>query len=254
MLERRSNLEFGTSFQSCQDGRVSKSEQRAGRRREALSASSIVRAAIEILDSEGEDALTFRSLAERLSTGAGAIYHHVANKEELLEAAAADLVAAVAATTRPLAPADASVRTLMLGLFDLIDAHPWLGSQLARAPWQTAVLLVFEAVGERLTIADVPRRHRFDVASSLVHYLLGAAGQYAASARIPRAVGRARFLEQVAVSWTSHAGREQLPFVHAMAGQLADHDDRRQFAAGVDLILAGAAAIPRGRTAPRRRR
>jgi len=210
-----------------------------------LSASGIVRAAIEILDAEDEDALTFRSLAERLSTGAGAIYYHVANKDELLEAAAAGLVAGVAATTDPLVPSDASVRTLMLKVFDLIDAHPWLGSQLARAPWQAAVLLVFEAIGERLVIAGVPERQRFDVASALVHYVLGAAGQYAAGARIKLAVGRSGFLKRVAGDWTSRAGREELPFVHAMAGQLADHDDRRQFAAGVDLILAGAAAIPR---------
>jgi AcrR family transcriptional regulator len=216
-----------------------------------LSASGIVRAAIEILDAEGEDALTFRLLAERLSTGAGAIYHHVANKDELLQAAAAELVAGVAdvagvaAAPQPLIASDASVRTLMLEVFDLIDAHPWLGSQLARAPWQAAVLLVFEAVGERLAIAGVPDRNRFDVASALVHYVLGAAGQYAASARIPLDASRGAFLKTVARDWTSRAGRDELPFVHAMAGQLADHDDRRQFAAGVDLILAGAAAIPR---------
>jgi AcrR family transcriptional regulator len=224
---------------------VSESEQRRRRRREALSVSGIIRAAIEILDADGEDGLTFRSLAERLSTGAGAIYHHVANKDELLDAAAAELVAGVAATTEPVVASDASVRALMLEVFDLIDAHPWLGSQLARAPWQAAVLLVFEAIGERLAIARVPERHRFEVASALLHYVLGAAGQYAASARIPLPVGRSEFLKTVVGDWTSRAGREELPFVHAMAGRLADHDDRRQFAAGVDLILAGAAAIPR---------
>jgi AcrR family transcriptional regulator len=210
-----------------------------------LSAPGIVRAAIEILDAEGEDALTFRSLAERLSTGAGAIYHHVANKDELLEAAAAELVAGVAAAPRPLIASDSSVRTLMLEVFDLIDAHSWLGSQLSRAPWQAGVLLVFEAVGECLAIEGVPDRNRFDVASALVHYVLGAAGQYAASARIPLRDGRAAFLKKVVGDWTSRAGRDELPFVHAMAGQLADHDDRQQFAAGIDLILAGAAAIRR---------
>jgi len=224
---------------------VSQSEQRPARRREALSAAGIVRVAIEILDAEGEDALTFRSLAERLSTGAGAIYHHVANKDELLEAAAESLVSGVASTPESLVPSDESVRALMLEVFDLIDAHRWLGSQLARAPWQAAVLLVFEAVGDRLVIRGVSERHRFDVASALLQYVLGAAGQYAASLRIPTAVGRSEFLKTVTGDWTSRAGPEELPFVHSMARQLADHDDRRQFAAGVDLILAGAAANPR---------
>ena len=208
-----------------------------------MSASGIIRAAIEILDADGEDGLTFRSLAERLSTGAGAIYHHVASKDDLLDAAAAELVAGVAATTEPVVASDASVRTLMLEVFDLIDVHPWLGSQLARAPWQPAVLLVFEAIGERLAIAGVPERHHFEVASALLHYVLGAAGQYAASARIALPVDRSEFLKTVVEDGTSRAGREELPFMHAMAARLADHDDRRQFAAGVDLILAGAAAI-----------
>lgn len=75
--------------------------------------------------------------------------------------------------------------------------------------------------------------------------LLGAAGQYAVSARISLAAGRSEFRKTVAGDWTSRAGREELPFVHAMTGQLADYDDRLQFAAGVDLILAAAAAIPR---------
>jgi AcrR family transcriptional regulator len=220
-----------------------------------LSSAAIIQAAIEILDAEGEEGLTFRSLAGRLSTGAGAMYRHVANKEELLEAAAAELVAGVGSGTRSLKASDPSSLTpssqtpsslaLMLEVFDLIDDHPWLGSQLARAPWQPAVLLIFEAVGERLTTAGIPDHHRFEVASALVHYLLGAAGQYAASSRIPLAVDRSDFLVSLAADWTSRAGREELPFIHAVAEQLADHDDREQFAAGVDLILAGAAALRR---------
>ena len=208
-----------------------------------------MRAAIEILDADGEDALTFRSLAARLATGAGAIYHHVANKDELLEAVAAELVTGVVGRTGVAAAGhsetdDAEVSALMLAVFDLIDAHPWLGSQLARAPWQAAVLFVFEAVGERLT-PGVPERHRFEVASALVHYVLGAAGQYAAGARLPATLGRAEFLENLARNWTAKGDRDHFPFVHTVAGQLADHDDRDQFAAGVALILAGADALPR---------
>ncbi len=64
-----------------------------GRRRtDALSKDRIVEAAIEILDAGGESALTFRALAARLTTGTGAIYWHVANKDELLEAATDDVI------------------------------------------------------------------------------------------------------------------------------------------------------------------
>ena len=53
---------------------------RVGRRTDALSKERIVDAAIEILDADGENALTFRALAARLATGSGAIYQHIENK------------------------------------------------------------------------------------------------------------------------------------------------------------------------------
>src|SRR5579859_7821537 len=46
--------------------------KRAERRTDALSKERIVEAAIEILDADGENALTFRALSARLATGAGA--------------------------------------------------------------------------------------------------------------------------------------------------------------------------------------
>ncbi len=69
--------------------------QRTERRADALSKERIVEAAIEILDADGESALTFRALAARLATGSGAIYWHVANKNELLAAATDDVIARV---------------------------------------------------------------------------------------------------------------------------------------------------------------
>src|SRR6201995_3799497 len=69
--------------------------QRTERRTDALSKERIVEAAIEILDADGESALTFRALAARLATGSGAIYWHVADKRALLAAAADQVVAGV---------------------------------------------------------------------------------------------------------------------------------------------------------------
>src|SRR6202035_4299987 len=69
--------------------------KRAERRADALSRERIVEAAIEILDADGESALTSRALAARLATGAGAIYWHVASKNDLLAATADDVIAKV---------------------------------------------------------------------------------------------------------------------------------------------------------------
>src|SRR6202161_4872358 len=74
--------------------------RRAPRRTEALSRDVIVQAATEILDAEGEDALTLRALTVRLATGYGAIYHHVADRDDLLAAAADHIIARIVTDLR----------------------------------------------------------------------------------------------------------------------------------------------------------
>ncbi|MEV0358392.1 TetR/AcrR family transcriptional regulator C-terminal domain-containing protein [Nocardia sp. NPDC050697] len=205
------------------------------RRTEALSRQRIVTAAIEILDADGEQALTFRALAARLATGSGAIYHHVANKTELLSAATEEVVAAVSGDSIP---------EFALGLFDAIDAHPWAGAHLTREPGQDAMLLVYEGLGGRLPELGVPERAWFDAVTVLANYVVGAAWQNASNAveaARRRDTDRAALLGAVAERWAARP--ERFPFVHRIAGALRAHDDRAQFAAGLDLILAGILSI-----------
>ena len=217
--------------------------ERAERRADALSKERIVAAAIEILDADGESALTFRALAARLATGSGAIYYHGAGKGELLAAAADDGIGRVlTGAVRSPEPREA-IRALALGVFDAIDAHPWVGAQLSREPWQPAVLQVFESVGGRLPSLGVPGRAQFDCASALVNYVLGLAGQYAAADRLlAPETDRSAFLATVAARW-ARLDPARYPFMRQMAAQLREHDDREQFLAGIDLILAGITAV-----------
>ena len=216
--------------------------QRTKRRTDALSKERIVEAAIEILDADGESALTFRALAARLATGPGAIYWHVANKNELLAAATNNVIARVMTDVVSGAGPRETIRAIALGVFDAIDAHPWVGTQLSGEPWQSAVMEMFEGIGGQLLALGVPERSQFDCASALVNYVLGLAGQYAAGARLlARETDRSAFLATVAAQWT-RLDPAEYPFVHRMAAQLAGHDDREQFLAGIDLILAGIGA------------
>lgn len=218
---------------------------RTERRAEALSKAKIVEAAIAILDAQGEAALTFRALSARLSTGAGAIYWHVADKNDLLAAAADDIVTQVIAQTPPDAEPKAAIRAIALNVFEAVNAHPWVGAQFFRDPARPAALQVLEAIGQRLQALDVPEAAQFDTATALVSYILGVAGQNAANARQARESGRTdrlAFLGGIADQWAA-LDADQHPFVRRMAAQLRDHDDRAQFLAGVDLILAGAATL-----------
>ena len=177
--------------------------QRAERRTDALSKERIVEAAIDILDADGEGALTFRALTARLATGAGAIYWHVANKGELLAATTNDVIARVMTEVADGAEPEEAIRAIALGVFDALDAHPWVGAQLSREPWHSAMLQIFEGFGEQLEALGVPPRAQFDCASALLNYILGLAGQYAAGARlVPHGTDRTAFLASVAAQWT----------------------------------------------------
>jgi hypothetical protein len=120
---------------------------------------------------------------------------------------------------------------------------PWVGVQLSREPWHSAMLHIFEGFGQQLEALGVPERAQFDCASALVNYIVGLAGQYAAGARLVlRGTDRTAFLAGFAAQW-AQLDPAEFPFVRQVAAQLPGHDDREQFLAGVNLILAGIGAV-----------
>ncbi|MFF3209237.1 TetR/AcrR family transcriptional regulator [Streptomyces sp. NPDC002886] len=221
--------------------------KKSERRTDALSRERIVEAAVDLLDTAGESGLTFRALSERLATGPGAIYWHVAGKGELLAAATEHTVTTALAGGTGGPPEE--IHAVALGLFDAIEGHPWLAAQLATQlshhPSGPVALRVFETIGRQVHALDVPASSWFTATSALVHYILGAAGQNAANRMRARDLGpeadRSAYIDSVAQSW-KRLDPEDHPFIRALADQGLDHDDRAQFLAGVDLIVAGMTA------------
>ncbi|GAA3649539.1 TetR/AcrR family transcriptional regulator C-terminal domain-containing protein [Nonomuraea antimicrobica] len=129
----------------------------------ALSREQIVAAALELLDTEGIDALSMRRLGTRLNAGATSMYTHVASKEELLELVVDEVYGeieppATGAGWRPAVTRSAhSMRAALL-------RHPWIGSVLGEAGvaylgpnvlrLSEATLAAFEAGGFSLEAAD----------------------------------------------------------------------------------------------------
>jgi AcrR family transcriptional regulator len=242
------------AIHAWQNGGMATRSQRAPRRTEALSRDVIVAAATEILDAEGEDALTLRALTVRLATGYGAIYHHVADRNDLLAAATDHAIARVVTGLAPGAGPQQALRGLALGLFDAIVAHPWAGAQLNREPWRPALLDIYESISEQLQALGVPQRAVPDCAGVLVNYILGVAGQNAANARALASskMDRSAFLATVAARW-AQLDPAKYPSVRKAGTQLREHDDREQFLAGLDLILAGVETVNRaGKDSPAR--
>lgn len=220
--------------------RQAKKARSAQRREESLSPDRIVEASIALLDSNGEKGLTFRALSERLATGPGAIYWHIASKDDLLTAACDAIVAqAMNAPVKAKTP-KAIIRALALAMFDALDEHPWVGSALARAPGKLPTVRILERIGQQLRALGVPAKEEWATVSALLSYILGVGGQNAANTHFAREQGldRSDFLDEVSSVW-SRFDPHEYPFIRSVAGQLRSHDDRVDFLAGIDLMLRG---------------
>src|SRR6202789_3259334 len=211
-----------------------KKARSAQRREESLSRNRIIEASIALLDQSGESGLTFRTLSERLATGPGAIYWHIANKSDLLTAACDAIIArtmnAPLASVTPGATPQATIRLLALAMFDAIDAHPWVGSALTRAPGQLPMVRVLERIGQQVRALGVPDGNQWATVSALLSYILGVGGQNAANTHfaLEQGLDRSNFLDEVSTVW-SQLDPDEYPFTRSVAGQLSAHDDRVDF-------------------------
>jgi AcrR family transcriptional regulator len=213
-----------------------------------LSREQIIEAAIELLDAGGEGALTVRALSERLSTGSGAISYHVGKRDDLLDAATETVVTAALATkpARAGAAAGDEIRVVALALFDAIAEHQWLATrltlQIIRNPVGPVTVGLFERIGRQVGALGVPQARWFDAASTLVHYILGAVSQNARiegdTSGIDPEADREEFIDAASAAW-QELSPEDYPFMHAIVGQMKDHDDREQFLTGIAVVLDG---------------
>ncbi|MGW5444408.1 TetR/AcrR family transcriptional regulator [Streptomyces asiaticus] len=223
-------------------------ERRTQRRNQVLSREQIIDTAIELLDTGGEGALTIRALTERLATGSGAVYYHVGNRDELLDTVTETVVTAALATKPTRAPAtpEDEIRVVALALFDAIAAHQWLATrlilQIIRNPVGPVTVGIFERIGRQVGALGVPRASWFDATSALVHYILGAVSQNAHidgdTSGIDADADREEFFGAAAAAW-QELDPEDYPFMHAIIGQMSEHDDREQFLTGIAIVLDG---------------
>jgi AcrR family transcriptional regulator len=129
-------------------------------RRKPLSRERVLRAAIELADADGLEALSMRKLARELGVEAMSLYNHVANKDAILDG----IVEVVAAEAE--LPADgtewkSAIRQSAIATRDMFVRHPWASglwmsrqgggtTRLQRADW---LLRTFREAGlsEELT-------------------------------------------------------------------------------------------------------
>ncbi|GAA3167943.1 TetR/AcrR family transcriptional regulator C-terminal domain-containing protein [Planomonospora alba] len=150
-------------------------QPRASKSSPTLSRGQIVRAALELLDAEGLDALSMRRLGARLGAGATSLYWHVAHKDEVLELVMDEVYGEVPLPDpETVGWQDAAVR-FAYGLREALFKHPWAIPLISTRPsigpnamrLSTRMAAVFEQAGFTGMSLDY-------ASSALLSYVLGA--------------------------------------------------------------------------------
>jgi AcrR family transcriptional regulator len=215
--------------------------------RQPLSKERVLRAAIGIADRHGLESLTMRNLARELGVEAMSLYHHVANKEAVLDGVIDVVVDEIEQALRTIdapAPADdwkTALRMRILAAREVLHRHPWApGVMETRTAVSPAVLRYYDG------LLGIMRAGGFSY--DLAHHALHALGS--------RALGFTQELfeagdaddddEAAAAMFQQMA--DQLPHLVEMMTQISHDDsdstlgwcdDQVEFEFALDLILDG---------------
>jgi AcrR family transcriptional regulator len=205
--------------------------------RPPLSRERVLEGALEVADRSGITALTMRSLADELGVKPMSLYHHVANKEEVLDGIV-DAVFAEVELPDPDAPWRDAMRARATSERAVLGRHPWAtpllesrrGPGLATLRHHDAVLGSLRRGGFSVALAA----HAFSLLDSYVHgFAIGEAG-------LP--FDDTEQAHEVAAEMVQHVSPEQLPHLFELTTQhvmLPGYDYGEEFAYGLELILEG---------------
>lgn len=234
-------------------GRDERPRGRAAQPRARVSHSleSVLSEAVAILDESGAQGLTIRALAARLGGGLASVYWYVSGRDELLDLAADSVLAGVLDAVDDVASDDpiADLRAIASTLFDTIVDRPWLGAYAMRdTARQVHSLKLYERMGEQVMRLGLTPRQSFYATSAVVGFVIGTAadmGQELPDAVASGELDQQQYLAQATEQWRA-LDEAEYPFVHHIVDEFAVHDDRDQFRAGLDLLLAGLELQVRG--------
>lgn len=138
-----------------------------------LTRAAVLRAALALADREGLKALSMRRLGAELDVEAMTIYHHVPNKDALLDGLVEQLVATIAPPVFE-TPWRDGIRRYALDLRAALLAHPNLVPLIASRPAITAQnLQVMETALEGLRSAGLAPADALDVIYAVTGFVVG---------------------------------------------------------------------------------
>ena|SRR2546430_7289594 len=212
-----------------------------------LSRRRVLRAAVELADRDGLDSLTMRRLAQELGAEAMSLYHHVANKEAVLDGtvevilgeimAAADEVEAVC----PEADWQAALRGRILAAREVFLRHRWAPQVFeTRTTTSPVVIAYLDHVVAILRAGGFS----YELAHRALHVLGSRALGFTQELFQPEGARTANaeaaaMMEQMADRYPNIVGMLADGVHHDPDGTLGFCDDQFEFEFALDLILEG---------------
>jgi len=220
--------------------------QRSTRDRPAkapLSEDAVVDAALEILRSEGLEAVTMRRVGAALDTGAASLYVYVSGREGLLQA----MLDRVTATIE-LEPPDpsrwrAQLHSLLRRMHAAMLAHPGVAAlTLADPPTTETVLLLAENLLGILLAGGLDPQDAVWACDILVLLVTAVASED--DVRRARGRGDEGDREHVGELYRTFAGLppDRFPLIAAHAAQMVAGDGDERFRFAVDVVVDGVLA------------
>lgn len=193
-----------------------------------LNRNRVLATARELVQREGLQALSMRRLGELLGVEAMALYRHVRNKDDLLDALRDDVIAPVA-TTRKRSSWQAEIRGLARASRAALLAAPALAPLFAQRPaLTTATLPLAERAITALARAGVPPRRLLGTYESLLAFVIG---------HVLLELGLAMHGAPAVTLDPDHH-----PTLSRLSRAIEGHSAEASFECGLDLFLHGIAA------------
>ncbi len=205
---------------------------RRSTRRAPLTRDRVLRAAVEVVDREGVDALSMRRLGQQLGVEAMSLYRYVPSKADLLDGIHEAILAEVVAP-RPAREWRKTARAYARAFRSALVAHPNAVSLFATRPAVTSASLRHVEGGFALL-----REAGFDIGDAvsafqvLVSFVVGhTLASHAPAREDERSTLDYRDLEP-----------SEFPALVEAAGELGNRDLEKEFEFGLDVVLEGLAS------------
>lgn len=200
-----------------------------------LSRDRVLRAALELADGSGVEAMTMRRLGEELGFEAMSLYRHVANKQDLLDGML-DLVLAEWQLPDGRDDWREAIRTSALSVHDALRRHRWAaGLLMTGSHMRPARLRYMDALLGRLGDAGFDAETTYHVYHLLDGYIFGFTLWEIAYTTVPVDAEVVSKLMQT-IPWDEYPQLAEHRDQHLTDGP---HREVSAFEVGLDLILDG---------------